>query len=102
MLKQFRVFLLGSCLGLIILLGESCASRAVYVRAAPPASQNELRPTAPFPGAVWQAGYWHWGGGKYVWVAGRWVRPKHGKTWIAGFWQQTPRGWRWQSDHWQK
>ncbi len=86
--------------GLLALGAEGCASRAVYVRTAPPPARTEVRPARPFANALWNAGYWRWNGRSYVWASGRWVKPKKGKTWVAGHWKKTRRGHVWVKGHW--
>jgi hypothetical protein len=41
----------------------------------PPAPLPEFQSTAPAPGMVWVAGYWHWDGTDHVWVPGHWESP---------------------------
>ena len=81
---------------------NSCASRVVYVRVAPPPPRREVRPPRPHARAVWIAGHWRWNGRRYVWVAGYWeLRPK-GRIWVPGHWKRTPRGYVWVPGHWKK
>jgi hypothetical protein len=71
------------------------------VEVAPPPLLEEVRPAAPFEGAYWVPGYWHWNGGRHVWVSGRWTARPAGYGWEAHRWDRRPDG-RWisQPGHW--
>jgi hypothetical protein len=94
----------GACIMFVITtvlfpLAAGCASRAVYVRTAPPAVRAEVAGRPPFAGAVWVAGHWEWHG-NWVWRPGHWARAPKGKVWVPGYWRETPRGWVWVKGHW--
>ncbi|MGQ9560258.1 MAG: YXWGXW repeat-containing protein [Candidatus Oleimicrobiaceae bacterium] len=95
-MRRVLLWCLMPCLLLLVL---GCASRAVYVRPAPPAARVEIVGAAPFVGAVWVPGHWEWHG-QWLWSPGHWAKAPAGKVWVAGYWQQTPRGWRWVNGHW--
>jgi hypothetical protein len=76
---------------------------AVVIEYAPPPMVYDPPPPAPFYGAVWTGGYWHWWNGEWVWARGRWVSPPNGGyvyaqpyyelrggnvVYVAGFWRQ--------------
>jgi hypothetical protein len=78
-------------------------AQEVVVQQAPPPEVVEVRPAAPFGGAVWIPGYWHWNGYRHVWVGGHWSAPRHGWVWVRHQWVQTPGGgWRWVPGHWMR
>ncbi|MCH8126231.1 YXWGXW repeat-containing protein [candidate division KSB1 bacterium] len=79
---------------------EGCATRAVYVKTAPPAKRADVRPARPFAKAVWIAGFWRWNGNKYVWLKSKWVKPQKGFKWVPGHWKNSSRGYRWIPGHW--
>lgn len=67
---------------------------------APPIPRREVVPALPYPGAVWQSGYWAWRGARHVWVPGYYVRPRPGHVWRPyrsyerdGRWVHEPGGW---------
>ncbi len=68
-------------------------AQPVYVQTAPPPVINEVRVAAPYAGAVWIPGYWHWNGYSHVWVAGHWSAPRVGYRWEADHWVHGPTGW---------
>jgi WXXGXW repeat (2 copies) len=72
------------------------------VQQAPPEPIVEVRPAAPFGGAVWIPGYWHWNGNRHMWVGGHWSAPRAGWSWEPNHWQQTPRGWVHVRGHWRR
>jgi len=86
---------IGFC-GLIFIL--SCCS-AHYV-AEVPVAPIEVRPIAPFAGAVWIDGGWAWRGGHHTWVGGYWDHPRSGRVWQAGEWRHGPRGHYWVAGRW--
>jgi len=73
----------------------------VAVETAPPAPIEEVRPAAPFVGALWIPGFWHWQGGRHVWVAGRWSATPAGHAWEADRWDHRKDGhWVHRPGHW--
>lgn len=69
-------------------------AQETVVEAAPPADIVEVRTAAPFAGAVWIPGYWHWNGNRHMWVGGHWSAARAGMVWEPHHWQRTPHGWR--------
>jgi hypothetical protein len=67
---------------------------------APPPPYAEVRPAAPFVGALWIAGYWGWVGGRHEWVAGRWERPRPGYGWAPHRWVQSGGQWHLHGGGW--
>jgi hypothetical protein len=74
----------------------------VVVQQAPPPDVVEVRPAAPFGGAVWIPGYWHWNGYRHSWVGGHWSAPRAGWAWEPHHWVRAPGGWRWAPGHWRR
>jgi hypothetical protein len=75
--------------------------REVVAEVAPPQELVEVRPRAPFVGAVWIAGYWTWQAGRHVWVGGRWSAPRRGCRWQPHRWERTGKGgWRMVPGRW--
>ena len=72
----------------------------VAVEEAPPEAVAELRPAAPFAGAVWIPGYWAWHGRHHVWVGGHWSAPRAGNSWEADRWEHRGRQWVHVRGHW--
>jgi len=73
----------------------------VVTEAAPPAPIVEVRSAAPFEGALWIPGYWHWSGGRHLWVAGRWTARPAGYVWEEHHWDRRPDGrWVHRPGHW--
>jgi hypothetical protein len=66
----------------------------------PPAPLVEVQPAAPFAGAIWMPGYWHWNGNRHMWVGGRWSAPRPGYSWEPHRWIHGPGGWRMEHGHW--
>ncbi|RLC52766.1 MAG: hypothetical protein DRZ79_00625 [Candidatus Cloacimonadota bacterium] len=96
--KTFAIVMITGMLGL-----SSCGHTIVYVHKPPPAKAIvEIKPTKPYPKAVWIPGHWKWSKKrqKYIWVKGHWKKVKKEKTWIAGHWKKTPYGWIWINGHW--
>lgn len=89
-------------LAVVSILGTSGCTRTVYVQTDPPAPQDEVRPTAPDPQAVWISGHWGWNGRRWDWKPGHWAGKPKGKEWVPGHWNHTPRGWRWVDGHWKR
>lgn len=79
---------------------EQAPVQEVVVAQAPPAPIVEVRPAAPFGGAVWIPGYWHWNGGNHVWVGGRWSAGRPGMRWEPNHWVRGPGGWRMEHGRW--
>jgi hypothetical protein len=75
---------------------------AVDVVTEPPAPIIETRPVAPFGGAVWIPGYWHWNGFHHAWVGGRWSAGRPGFVWEAHRWERGPGGWHMMPGHWRR
>ena len=63
-------------------------AQPIEVAEAPPAPIVEVRPAAPFGGAVWIPGYWHWNGSHHFWVGGRWSAPRRGAHWEPAHWER--------------
>ena len=100
-MKKFsKIVILACFVGLIGMGANTCASRVVYVRKAPPRTRVEVRPVKPFSSAIWISGYWRWNGRQYIWASGRWAKPRHGKLWVNGHWKRTNRGWHYIPGHW--
>jgi len=96
-MRRYLISLVVLCV--IFVLHAGCASRAVYVRTAPPPVRAEVVGVPPYAGAVWVPGHWEWHG-NWIWSPGRWVKAPKEKVWVAGHWQSTPRGWKWVNGHW--
>jgi hypothetical protein len=64
----------------------------IEVETAPPPPIVEVRPVAPFAGAVWIPGYWHWNGERHVWLAGTWSAPREGYVWVPARWEAPGHG----------
>jgi len=68
------------CFVPILSLLLSCATQrerrvsTAEARERPSDESCEEQGVAPFPGAVWACGYWHWDSVRYVRVPGRWER----------------------------
>ena len=77
-------------------------AQELVVQQAPPEPIVEVRPAAPFGGAVWIPGYWHWNGSRHAWVGGHWSAPRAGWVWEPHHWQRTPRGWVHVHGHWRR
>jgi hypothetical protein len=68
----------------------------------PPAPLEEVRPEAPFAGAVWIGGEWHWNGTRYVWMAGRWSAQPGGHVWEAAKWEKRGGKYVHRPGHWRR
>lgn len=71
------------------------ARAPLTVAVAPPPPVDEVPPRAPYPGAVWMAGYWDWraDAGRYVWIAGHWAAPpRAGIVYMPPSWRVSPHG----------
>src|SRR5437867_3748601 len=83
--------------------GPPIVSGEVVVETAPPPAQVEAVPVAPYQGAVWIEGRWHWNGVRYVWVRGYYERPRPGWVWVPHRWYRGPRGhWHYVPGHWRR
>ena len=90
-----------ACACALVPVGPSVQGE-VIIEAAPPPTQVEAIPVAPYPGGVWIEGYWHWNGVRYVWYGGHYERPRPGWVWVAHRWYRGPRGrWHFVRGHWQ-
>jgi hypothetical protein len=83
-----------------VMLAPSLANAGVYVEIAPPDPRVEVVPAAPYPGAVWQPGYYRWHHRHHVWVNGHYARPHRGRQWEPHHWVQDGRHWRFERGHW--
>jgi WXXGXW repeat (2 copies) len=72
----------------------------VVVATPPPTPLEEVQPAAPFEGAVWIPGYWHWNGIRHVWVAGRWSARPAGYGWEGYRWEKRRDRWVHRPGHW--
>jgi hypothetical protein len=81
---------------------EPAPAPAVEVEEAPPAPIVETPPAAPFAGAVWTQGYWHWNGHHHVWVGGRYSAPRAGWGFVPGHWEPRGNHYKFVPAHWQK
>jgi YXWGXW repeat-containing protein len=77
-------------------------AQEVVTQEQPPEPIVEVRPAAPFGGAVWIPGYWGWNGYRHNWVGGHWSAPRAGWSWEPNRWQRTPRGWVHTPGHWRR
>ena len=76
-------------------------SCTTVIRTPPPPVKVEIRPPAPYTGAVWISGHWKYTSHGWVWVSGHWAKPpRRGAVWVPGRWVKTPRGWKWRKGHW--
>jgi len=94
---------IATALALVMLL-TPLAGCVGTVRTPPPSHHPvDMRPVAPFSGAIWIEGHYAYRHGNYVWVPGRYMRPPHEKSvWVPGYWKEHRRGWKWQEGHWEK
>lgn len=69
---------------------------------APPAPRVEYYGPPPYPGEIWIAGYWRWGGRRYRWVPGYWTAPRPGYRWMPRRWVHGPRGWHMAGGRWRR
>lgn len=84
----------------MFLVSPASASTRVYVQIGPPVRVVETVP-APRRGFVWQDGYHHWNGHRYVWVRGHYARPPYARAaWVSGRWSRAPRGYYFVPGHW--
>jgi hypothetical protein len=92
-------FALAALLAFTLLPAASFAQ--VYVHDRPPAAIVEHRGPRPHDGWVWQNGYHHWDGARYVWTPGVWVAPPHPHAvWVPHRWEHRPGGWVMVEGHW--
>jgi hypothetical protein len=68
-----------SICGLLALAAPAIAQVSFDIHIGPPPPRQEVVVAAPYPEAVWIAGYhrWDYATGAYIWVPGRWDRPPH-------------------------
>lgn len=106
-----RICSLAILLGLTLALSACVvAPRGYYARGyyggaiavAPPPPRVEYYGSSPYPGYIWIAGYWRWGGHRYLWVPGRWSAPRPGFRWAPRHWIHGPRGWHMAGGHWRR
>ena len=95
----FGSFLLLACL---FAFAGSANAAVLVVKKKPPVVKVEVRPRAPYAGAVWVNGRWAWKKGKYVWVKGYYVKPRKGYVWVPGHWNKRPGGYVWVAGHWRR
>ena len=63
----------------------------------------EVRPAAPFGGAVVPRLTRHWNGNRHMWVGGHWSAAlAPARSWEPNHWQHTPRGWVHVRGHWRR
>jgi hypothetical protein len=72
----------------------------MFAPTAPPRLPREVRPRAPFPGAVWTTGHWYWEGGEWHFKKGAWIARMQGYQYVNGYWKQEPGGWYWMPGGW--
>lgn len=96
-----KTFLSILAAGFVLCAASIADAQRIRVTVAPPAPRVEAQPVAPWGGAVWQPGYWHWNGRSWSWRNGRWMRPRRGYAyshprWVdqGGVWVYQPGGWR--------
>jgi hypothetical protein len=78
-------------------------AQEIVVQQAPPPDIVEVRPAAPWAGAVWIPGYWHWNGARHVWVGGHWSAGRPGWAWEPHRWVRGPGGgWHYAPGHWRR
>ncbi len=75
--------------------------RGVAVSGPPPPPVAESPPqVAPYPNAVWVAGYWHWTGMHYAWIPGHWENAPPGTAWNAPRYVRTDAGYIYEAGTW--
>ncbi len=96
--------LLASIVVFSILVGdERVEAQLIQVTLAPPAMRVEAMPPSPGPGQAWVAGFWAWGGTRYVWTPGHWEQPPQPTAvWQRPRWQRHPRGWGFTPGQWMR
>lgn len=72
----------------------------VVADVGPPSPYVETIGVAPYPGAVWVAGYWGWRGGRHAWVGGHWEQARPGYVWHPHRWTQRDGRWHLQGGVW--
>lgn len=113
-----RKKVLGSSLGLALMLGAAIATAQIpppppppmpdevtvtIVREEPPPPVEEavVESTRPTPNHTWVAGYWDYRPTGWVWVAGRWYVPPAAEVrWIAPEYTRGGRGVEYVPGHW--
>jgi hypothetical protein len=74
---------------------------SVSINTAPPLLPEYSQPPCPYPGYLWEPGYWSWGPGGYYWVPGVWVMPPQpGLFWTPGFWAFENGDYMWNDGYW--
>lgn len=68
----------------------------------PPPPRYEVVGVAPYPGAIWIAGYWGWADGRYVWNRGYWHAPRPGYHWVPYRWAPHGNVWRGEGGRWER
>ena len=91
-------------LGLAALVGlGACEPEGdVVVSTAPPPPRVEVVTTAPYAGATWIPGYWHWTGRDYTWRPGHWERGRPGWVWIPHHYERRGPVWHYVPGHWRR
>ena len=95
------VALVAPTMALMLTASPSHAQFGIVVGRPPPPPMWQPMPPAPFPGSVWQPGFWNWNGVQYVWVPGVYARPPvPGQVWVSGRWVPRGAGWYWSGGYW--
>jgi len=82
---KYLIKVLSFC-GLMAIAAPAFAQISFDIHIGPPRPRREVVVEAPYPEAIWVAGYYRYDydGGAYIWVPGSWQRPPHaGAYWIA-------------------
>ena len=81
-----------------------CSNTQAQVVVTRPNEPVAVKPTAPYPNAVWVEPEWRWDAPTraYVYVKGFWVKPRGGYIWDPGHWMTVPGGYQWVTGHWRK
>lgn len=102
-MKNFKfIVAAGIFAAFLFTLGGTAQAKTIIVRHCPPAVRVDVRPHAPFRGALWIPGRWHWKRDRFVWVRGYYVKPRPGYVWVPGRWAKRPVGWVWITGHWRR
>ncbi len=74
---------------------------SISVNTAPPPLPEYSQPPCPYPGYLWEPGYWSWGPDGYYWVPAVWVMPPQpGLFWTPGYWAFENGGYMWNDGYW--
>jgi hypothetical protein len=110
--------ILGSSVGLALLLGSAIATAQVpppppppiadevtvtIVKEQPPPAKEEMtvESTRPAPNYIWVAGFWDYRPTGWTWVAGHWdVPPAAEVRWVAPEYTRVERGIEYVPGHW--